>query len=120
MAWPIPVGRVACVSAADLAAIAISEHAVPRAVWWLPLVTLGGGVLVLAWTFWLMWWLVRWQERGWRTWRRPAEIPPPAPPAVGAGYVLRIEPGWPRSQWPRPAGSRTAITDGKEPGQWDC
>jgi hypothetical protein len=110
MARPVPVGRVACVGGADLSAVVLASRVAPHAAWWVPWVTGAGGLLVLAGTFGLMWLLVWWQHRGGRIWRRPAEIPPAGPPAVSGGYVLRIEPGWPRSEWPRPVESRKAIT----------
>ena len=117
MARPVPVGRVACVGGADLTAVVLASRVAPHAAWWVPWVTGAGGLLVLAGTFGLMWLLVRWQH-GWRIWRRPAGAP-----AVGGGYVLRIEPGWPRDDWPRAIKSRTAIpgpagdvlTEGKRP-----
>ncbi len=88
----------------------------PRSAWWLPWLTLGGGAAVIAFTFWLMRWLIRVQGiRGQRDtwlqglrgrvprppWRQRAEVPQP--------LRLRTEPAWPRSQWPRAAESRTAI-----------
>ena len=55
-----------------------------------------GGALVLAWTFWLMRWLVRRQELGWLPWRRPVqqqlraepvpEVPRVERPAIGPVY----------------------------------
>ena len=44
----VPVVRAACVSGADLAAMAVASQAAPRAPWWLPWMIAGGGTLVLA------------------------------------------------------------------------
>ena len=108
MGRSIPVGRVVCVTVADLAAIVLAERVIPRAAWWLPLLTIGGGLPVLVATFALMWWLVRREDRGWWPRRCPAEIPA-APQRVLTGYVLRVESAWPRSQWPRQIAARTAL-----------
>ena len=97
----VPVARAACVSGADLAAMAVASQAAPRAPWWLPWMIASVGTLVLAVIFAAIWLADR---RG--LVRRPAAS---RQSAVTAGDVLRIEPGWPRSQWPRPIGTRTAI-----------
>jgi len=100
----VPLGRVACASAADLAAIAIAEHAIPRVAWWLPWATAAGGALALAAAFGLIWLLDR-RRVIWVPRRRPVPRP-----AAAAGYALRVDPGWPQSQWPPQIQSRTAIT----------